>query len=96
MTSIAKLVEQHVAEYESRLKHMEKLTQRADDATDQGLDSELQALIKERNRLANHVEQMKLRSLDDWDKEELSMAGPMGVWDAVAQQLEKLVERLDR
>jgi predicted component of type VI protein secretion system len=96
MTSIAKLVEQHVAEYESRLKHMDELTQRADDATDQGLDSELQALIKERNRLANHVEQMKLRSLDDWDKEELSMAGPMGVWDAVAQQLEKLVERLDR
>jgi predicted component of type VI protein secretion system len=96
MTSIAKLVEQHVAEYESRLKHVDELTQRADDATDQGLDSELQALIKERNRLANHVEQMKLRSLDDWDKEELSMAGPMGVWDAVAQQLEKLVERLDR
>ena len=96
MTSTAKLVEQHVAEYESRLKHMDELTKRADDATDQGLDSELQALIRERDRLANHVEQMKLRSLDDWDKEELAMAGPMGVWDAVAQQLEKLVERLER
>jgi len=98
MTNIENLVEQHVAEYESRLKHMDELTQRASGAVGAGqeLDSELQALIKERDRLSNHVEQMKLRSLDDWDKEELSMAGPMGVWDAVAQQMEKLVERLER
>ena len=96
MTNIENLVEQHIAEYESRLKHMDELTQRVGGAAEEGLDSELQALIKERDRLANHVEQMKLRSLDDWDKEELSQAGPMGVWDALAQQLEKLVERLER
>ncbi len=97
MTNIENLVEQHIAEYDARLKHMDELTQRADNgAAEQGLDSELQALIKERDRLASHVEQMKLRSLDDWDEEELAQAGPMGVWDALAQQLEKLVERLER
>ena len=95
MKKTANLVEQHIAEYDSRLKHVDELARRAVGATEQGLDSELQALIKERDRLAIHVEQMKLRSLDDWAKEELALAGPMGVWDAVAQQLEKLVERLE-
>ena len=42
-----------------------------------------------------YVEQMKLSSLENWDTEELALAGPMGVWDALAQQLEKLVERLE-
>ena len=97
MTSIDNLVEQHIAEYESRLVHMDELVQRVSKTAGVGqeLDSELQALIKERDRLTSHVEQMKLRSLEDWDKEELALAGPMGVWDALAQQLEKLVERLE-
>jgi len=97
MTNIDNLAERHVTEYESRLLHMDELVQRVSNAAGPGqeLDSELQALIKERDRLASHVEQMKLRSLEDWDKEELALAGPMGVWDALAQQLEKLVERLE-
>mgnify|MGYP001827470293 FL=1 len=98
MTNIDNLAERHIAEYESRLMHMDELVQRVSDpgGAGQGLDSELQALIKERDRLASHVEQMKLRSLEDWDEEELALAGPMGVWDALAQQLEKVVERLER
>ncbi len=96
MTSTAKLVEQHVAEYESRLKHMDELTQRVAGTPDQELDSELQELISERDRLANHVEQMKLHSVEDWDKEMISQAGPMAIWDSLAQNLEKLVERLER
>lgn len=95
MMNMETLVEQHVAAYESRLKHIDELSQRASGAVESELDPELQALIKERDRLENHVEQMKLRSLEDWDKEELSQAGPMGVWDALAQQLEKLVEKLE-
>ena len=98
MTNIDSLAEQHVTEYESRLMHMDELIQRVNNGAGAGqeLDSELQALIKERDRLASHVEQMKLRSLEDWDEEELALAGPMGVWDALAQQLEKVVERLER
>lgn len=96
MTRLEHLVEQHVTEYESRLQHVNEQIQRATEASGEGLDSELLDLIKERDRLANHVEQMKIRSLDDWDKEELAQAGPMGVWDALAQQLEKVVERLTK
>lgn len=96
MTSLEHLVEQHVTEYESRLKHVDEKIQDASEAAGEELDGELQSLIKERDRLADHVEQMKLRSLEDWDKEELAQAGPMGVWDALAQQLEKVVERLSK
>ena len=97
MVNLEHLVEQRILEYESRLKHVDELTWRADDAAkEQGLDKELRELIKERDRLASHVERMKLRSLEEWDKEELAQAGPMGVWDALAQQLEKLIERSGR
>lgn len=95
MTGIENLVERHLVEYDSRLKHMDELAQRVSSSAEQELDSEFRALIKERDRLADEVERMKLRSLDDWEKEELALAGPMGVWDALAQQLEKLVERLE-
>ena len=50
----------------------------------------------EREELAGHLERMRLRSLEDWQEKEIELSGPMGIWDAVAQQLEKLVERLER
>ncbi|MCP5015186.1 MAG: hypothetical protein GY938_07865 [Ketobacter sp.] len=53
-------------------------------------------LIKDRDKLASHIDELRLRSLDDWKKEEIEKAGPMGIWDAVAQQLEKLIERIER
>jgi hypothetical protein len=46
--------------------------------------------------MESHLEEMRLKSLDDWREEEIEKAGPMGIWDAVAQQLEDLVERLER
>ena len=94
MTNLEQLVSQHITEYESRLKHVDEQIEQVKAVAEEPLDPELREMISERDRLANHVEQMKLRSLDDWDSEELSMSGPMGVWDALAQQLEKLVERL--
>ena len=34
--------------------------------------------------------------LDRLAREELASAGPMGIWDVMAQQLEKVVERLEQ
>lgn len=96
MTNLEHLVEQHVTEYAARLKHVDEMVEQIQGAATEDLDSEIQDLIKERDRLASHVEQMKLRSVEDWEKEELAQAGPMGVWDALAQQLERLVERIER
>ncbi len=33
------------------------------------------------------------KTAEQLEEEELARAGPMGIWDAVAQRLEKLVER---
>ena len=98
MTSIEKLVEQHVLEYESRLKHVDELLERAHKATEKeppAVSEELAALKKERERFAAHLEELRLKSLQDWREEEIEKAGPMGIWDALAQQVENFVERLE-
>lgn len=101
MTNKEQLVERHILEYESRLKHVDKLLERAR----QGLDTvpatatvktTLTSLEEERNTFATYLEELRMKSLANWREEELEKAGPMGIWDALAQQLEKLVERIER
>ncbi len=96
MTKLDHLVEQHVREYQSRLKHVDELLARAQAAARGRTgpeQEELEALRRKRDELAGQFD--RLSSLEDWREEELEKAGPMGVWDAVAQQLEALVERLE-
>jgi DNA repair exonuclease SbcCD ATPase subunit len=97
MTQFAHLAEQHMIEFESRLKRIDELLERVNvDVSDEPyeLASELKELTTKREELAGHIEKMRLKSLDDWEEKEIEKAGPMGVWDAVAQQIEKLVERI--
>jgi hypothetical protein len=99
MTKYSHLAEQHILEFESRLKHIDELLARANkDVTGQGreFDSELKELTSKREELAGHLEKMRQKSREEWEEKEIEKAGPMGVWDAVAQQLEKLTERLGR
>jgi hypothetical protein len=91
MTSISHQVEQQILEYESRLEHIDELLQRADKAV--GKTAELEGLRQERNKLAGTLGEIRQKTAEEWEAEELAQAGPMGIWDAVAQQLEKLVER---
>lgn len=91
MTNINHQIEQHILEYESRLGHINELLVRADQAV--GETAELAGLKQERDKLAGKLGEIKQKSAEEWEKEELAAAGPMGIWDAVAQQLEKLVER---
>ncbi|MGD8310751.1 MAG: hypothetical protein PVG98_15050, partial [Chromatiales bacterium] len=58
--------------------------------------TELAGLEQHRDALAEHVEELRRRPVEDWRKEEIEQSGPMGIWDAVAQQIERLVERLER
>lgn len=99
MTDIEQLAEQHIREHESRLKHIDELLVRAREGAGPGqpeIRPELEKLAAQREELAGHLERMRLRHRNDWRKREIELAGPMGIWDAVAQQLEKLVERLER
>ena len=99
MTHINELVEQHIREHESRLKHIDELLQRTRKATDKkdenkDIDADLEEAERDREQLYEHIQTVK-QSPQYWAKNALDKAGPMGVWDAVAQRLEKLVERIE-
>jgi hypothetical protein len=95
MTTSAQLVEQHIIEYESHLKHIDELLERAIEKMPPG-QPELKELTAKREELVDHIEAMRLKNLEDWREKEMEMAGPMGIWDAVAQQLEELIERFGK
>ncbi|WP_255416746.1 hypothetical protein [Thiohalobacter thiocyanaticus] len=42
------------------------------------------------------METLKQKSREHWEEDEIRQAGPMGVWDVVAQKLEHLLERLEK
>ena len=94
------LVNQHIREYESRLKHVAELYARAQKATDH-LDedhlskSELKALSERKSKMEQQAPEIRTMSTDDWRKETIKNAGPMAIWDILAQQLEKFVERYE-
>jgi hypothetical protein len=92
------LVNQHIREYESRLKHVAELYARAQKATQHlgeghQSKSELKSLSERKSEMEEQAVEIKTMSTDDWRKETIKNAGPMAVWDILAQQLEKFVER---
>jgi hypothetical protein len=99
MTGIDKLVEQHVKEYESRLKHMDELLVRATAAVTPaapGVSEQLASMIDERDKFASHIDELRAKSLENWQTDHISKSGPMAIWDVVAQEIEKFVERIER
>lgn len=101
MSNVAQLAEQHIREHESRLRHIDELLERARKVVAEQTEhtdtrAKLSTIAQERDKLANRLDNLRLRSLDDWRKEELEKAGPMAAWDAVAIQLERLVEAVER
>ena len=96
MAGIDDLIEQHIIQYESRLKHVDELLQRAENATGEEQEPELKEIRQGREELSGEIEKIKKQPSEYWSKLGLEKAGPMGAWDAVAQRLEKLVERIDR
>lgn len=96
------LVDQHFREYDSRLQHLDKLLEQAQkkavaQSPEQAETSaQLEELKLERDKLAVWLDELKLKSLENWREDEIMKAGPMGIWDAVAQQVEKMVEHIER
>lgn len=101
MTGIEKLVEQHVKENEARLKHIDEVLAQAhkeagETAKASEVGDDFAVLREEYDRLASHFDELRMKSLQDWQQESIKKAGPMAVWDSLAQQLEKLLERITR
>ena len=92
---IDEMIRQHILEHEARLKHIDELMKQAHEkAHHPEAQAQLSELAGKREVLADQVAELKRRPRESWHESELEKAGPMGLWDIVAQQLEHLVERL--
>lgn len=95
MTHVDELIQQRILEYEARLRHIDELVAQAHEkATESEDHTELAGIKQQREALADHIETLRRKPRENWQPSELERAGPMGLWDVVAQQLERLVERL--
>ena len=98
MTSREDLIEQHVREYESRQRHIDELYQRAREAarearkTDE-TDSEIRDFEAQLSLLRETTAHIRKMPLEKWRDETARSAGPMAIWDVVAQKLEDFLER---
>jgi hypothetical protein len=94
------MIEQHIREYQSRMLHIDELMERARSGLEAKPEEEgrktLDTAMRDRKKLTTLYEDLKLSSPKNWRQEEILKGGPMGIWDAVAQQLERLVEKLER
>ena len=100
MTITEKIADQHIREYESRLKHLDELFERAKQASarlDDGhaLKSELGQYEEQYNDLANQTAKPGKRPYAHLPEDIIASAGPMAVWDILSQKLEDLVERIE-
>lgn len=101
MKNVSQMAEQHLREYESRQKHidelLEELRERTADAPEHSdIHARLEVLEQERDRLIVRLDEFRLRNLENWREEEIEKSGLMGLWDALAQQIESLTERLEK
>lgn len=96
MTTEEHLINQHILEYESRLKHIDELLKQAQrkaaDTRSDIEEADLEKIREQRKELENYLDSVKTMSADHWEKDTINMSGPMAVWDAVAQKLEKIIE----
>lgn len=95
MPDINQLAESHIREHEARLKHIDELMEqvkKAEQATTGSpeVKAEFSDLKQERSALASHLDELRQKSAEEWAEK----AGPMVMWDIVADRLEKLVERI--
>ena len=98
MTTKEQLIDQHIREYESRLKHIDELYERAHKATEHLDDehesrSELNWFEERRSDVKDAIETMPVKH---WREETVKKAGPMAIWDIIAQQLEDFLERHEK
>ncbi len=101
MTATERLITQHIREYESRLRHIDELFERAHTATEKfgtghASKNELNQYQVQRTELTSQTDQLKRIPVSDWRKEMIKSAGPMAVWDFLAQELEDFVERHEK
>ncbi len=98
MTSTDQLAEQNIRLYESRLAHLDELLERARKGLENHPERDqhrktLDDILKRRDELQVRLEQFKMENPADME-EAVEKAGLMAIWEVLAQDLEKLLEKL--
>ncbi len=94
-------LEQRINQYAANLRHIDDLLSRAKQgAAGMPAHSDVHAQVAKakssRDKAYEHLEKLRKMSSEQISEELIGQAGPMGVWDAVAEDLEKLVERIEK
>lgn len=94
-------LEARINQYAAHLRHMDELLGRAKQgAARMPAQSDVHARLAkaktERDKFSEHLDQLRKMSSEQFSERVIEKAGPMGVWDAVAEDLEKLVERIEK
>jgi len=94
------LIEQHILQHESHLRHIDEMLRKAREHVENAAlpaeaHEELAEIRRERERLAEHVAAMKRKTPEELARDTMEHSGPMAIWDAVARRLEKFFERFD-
>lgn len=92
MTDPGKIAEQRIREHEARLKHIDELEEQAERAGDEESKAELSELKEKQTEMGDYIEQLKDKSPEQL----METAGPMVMWELVAQRLEKLIEKIKK
>ena len=100
-TTKEQLIDQHIREYESRMKHIDELYERAHEATehlddDHQTRSELKEYATQRSELQQKADEIKTMPIEHWREETIKSSGPMAIWDILAQKLEDFLERHEK
>ena len=98
MSNKEHLIEQHIREYESRLRHIDELYQRAHDVAGQlhethDAHTELQDYKTLLLQMKQKAEEAKSMTVEHWRSDTVQSSGPMAIWEILAQKLEDFVER---
>jgi len=92
MTDPGKIAELRIREHESRLKHIDELAEQAEQTGDEESKAELAELKEKQTEIGDYIEQLKDKSPEQL----METAGPMVMWELVAQRLEKLIEKIKK
>lgn len=88
------IAEMNIKEHEARLKRIDELMEKAETAAgdDVVVSHGLMEIKKEKERIDDYIEGLKTRSPQEF----METAGPMVMWEILAEKLEDLIEGIKR
>jgi hypothetical protein len=96
MNKTDQLIEQHVREYESRLRRIDELmTKASENGITTATHPDLAEIFQHYEKFSTQLGSLKA-SQDQREMEDVLRYGPMAIWDVLAQKLEHVVEKIEK